>query len=148
MTPTTTTGTDPRAYTLPATVTSNIPHTARPTERGIFAAARGLLLETATLLDGHPTRLLVRDDRGTHADRQVTITIYATITLDPATTQPADTVLLTLTWTLGGHRTDRHGWTLTLDHRTGLDISHRHVASADGRLPLPADLALLAADAL
>src|SRR5215207_9163773 len=104
MTLTTTSGTDPRAYRLPAGVTSNIPHTARPTERGIFAAARGLLLDTATLLDGQPTRLLVRDDRGTHADRQVTITIYATITLDRPG-QPDATVLLTLTWTLGGRRT-------------------------------------------
>ena len=131
MTPTTASDTDPRAYTLPATVTSNIPRTARAGERGIFAAARGLLLETATLLHGHPTRLLVRDDRGTHADRQVTITAYATITLH-GPKQPAATVLLTLTWTLGGHRTDRHGWTLTLDHRTGQHVTHRHIASADG----------------
>jgi hypothetical protein len=147
MTLTTATTTDPRAYTLPTTVTSNIPHTGRPTERGIFAAARGLLLETATLLDGQPTRLLVCDDRGTHADGQVTVTIYATITL-PAPGQAA-TVLLTLTWTLGGHRTDRHGWTLTLDHHTpGHPATHRHIASADGPLPTPADLALHAAEAL
>ncbi len=143
------TRTDPRSYALPAGVTSNIPATPGPRERGVFAAARGLLLEAATLLGGQPSRLHVTDNRGTFADGHVDITIYATITLHPGQPgQPAGKVLLTLTWGLGGTRPDRISWTLTLDRYTGHQlIDHRHLGSADTRLPAPADLALLIPDA-
>jgi hypothetical protein len=149
-TPTTAAGTDPRSYVLPAAVTSNIPATPGPEERGIFAAARGLLLEAATLLGGRPTRLHLQDNRGTYADGHVDITVYATITLpsDPHQPgRPAGAVLLTLTWGIGGSRQDRSSWTLTLDRRTGGQVEHRHLGSADTRLPAPADLALLIPDA-
>lgn len=134
---------------LPPTVTSNIPATPGPRERGIFAATRGLLLEAATLLSGEPTRLHQQDNRGTFADGHVDITVYATIALpgdQPG--RPAGTVLLTLTWGLGGTRPDRTSWTLHLDRYTGRElVEHRHLGSADTRLPAPADLALLLADA-
>jgi hypothetical protein len=51
----TTTGTEPRTYVLPAGVTSNIPAHPGPAERGIFAAASGLLLETATACTATPS---------------------------------------------------------------------------------------------
>lgn len=135
--------TDPRSYVLPPGVTSNIPATCGPRERGIFAAARGLLLEAATLLDGQPTRLHLQDNRGTFADGHVDITIHATITLTEQ-----DKVLLTCVWGIGGTRTDRNNWVLTMDRYTGTQlVSHRHLGSADTRLPTPADLALLIPDA-
>ena len=137
--------TDPRSHVLPAGVTSNIPATPGPRERGVFAAARGLLLEAATLLGGQPTRLHMTDNRGTFADGHVDITIYATITLPGGPQQPVRKVLLTLIWGLGGGRT---GWTLTMDRYTGRQlVDHRHLGSADTRLPAPADLALLIPDA-
>ena len=142
------TRTDPRSYVLPAAVTSNIPATPGPRERGVFAAARGLLLEAATLLGGQPTRLHLTDNRGTFADGHVDITIYATITHPAGPQQAARKVLLTLTWGLGGTRPDRTSWTLTLDRYTGHQpVEHRHLGSADTRLPAPADLALLIPDA-
>jgi hypothetical protein len=136
-------GTDPRSYVLPATVTSNIPAHPGPTERGIFAAARGLLLETTTALHGDPIRLHMLDNRGTNPDRHVDITLYATLAIDPA-----DRLVLTLHWAIGGPEAVR-GWTLTAD-RTDPDsvTTHLHVASADGRLPAPADLAARVAAAL
>ena len=139
-------GTDPRSYVLPATVTSNIPAAPGPHERGVFAAARGLLLEAATALGGHPTRLHMQDNRGTYADGHVEITIYATITRTPQPDQPDPvTKLLTLTWGLGGGRTT---WTLTADRYTGPQgrrlLNHQHLGSADSQLPAPADLARLA----
>jgi hypothetical protein len=147
-TPTPARGTDLRSYVLPAAVTSNIPATPGPEERGIFAAARGLLLEAATLLGGRPTRLHLQDNRGTYADGHVDITVYATITLPTdRPDRPAGTVLLTLNWGIGGTRQNRSSWTLTLDRRTGGQVEHRHLGSADTRLPAPADLALLIPDA-
>lgn len=135
-TTTATPGTDPRTYILPATVTSNIPAHPGPAERGIFAAARGLLLETATALHGDPIRLHMLDNRGTNPDRHVDITLYATLDIDPA-----DRLVLTLHWAIGGPTAAR-GWTLTSDHHTpDRDTLHRHIASADGPLPAPADLA-------
>ena len=136
-------GTDPRHYVLPATVTSNIPAHPGPAERGIFAAARGLLLETAATLYGDPIRLHMTDNRGTNPDRHVDITLYATLAIDPA-----DRLVLTLHWAIGGPAAAR-GWTLTAD-RTDPDsrTTHLHVASADGRLPAPADLAARVASAL
>jgi hypothetical protein len=137
--------TDPRSYVLPATVTSNIPATPGPRERGIFAAARGLLLEAATLLGGQPTRLHLQDNRGTFADGHVDLTIYATIT---PRDYEQDKVLLTLVWGIGGTRTDRSSWVLTMDRYTGSKLAeHRHLGSAETRLPAPADLALLIPDA-
>ena len=138
-TPTTASGTDPRSYVLPAGVTSNIPTTCGPRERGVFAAARGLLLEAATLLDGRPVRLHLQDNRGTFADGHVEVTVYAAVEV------PTGKVLLTLVWGLGAGRT---AWVLTEDHYAGRELTgHRHLGSADGRLPAPADLALLIADA-
>jgi hypothetical protein len=129
-------GTDPRTYVLPPAVTSNIPAHPGPAERGIFAAARGLLLETATALHGDPLRLHMTDNRGTNPDRHVDITLYATLAIDPA-----DKLVLTLHWAIGGPEAVR-GWTLTAD-RTDPDsrTTHRHIASADGPLPAPTDLA-------
>ena len=141
-TPTVTSVTDPRSYVLPAGVTSNIPATCGPRERGIFAAARGLLVEAATLLDGRPTRLHLQDNRGTFADGHVDITIYATIEGEQGK------VLLTLVWGIGGARRDRSNWVLTMDRYTGTTlVEHRHLGSAETRLPAPADLALLIPDA-
>jgi hypothetical protein len=83
------------------------------------------------------------DNRGTNPDRHVDITLYATLAIDPA-----DKLVLTLHWAIGGPETVR-GWSLTAD-RTDPDsvITHRHVASADGPLPAPADLAARVAAAL
>ena len=149
----TATHTDPGSYVLPPTVTSNIPAAAGPRERGIFANARGLLLESATLLGGRPVRLHLQDNRGTYVDGQVTLTAYATIALDPApgTVAPVGRVLLTLTWDLGGRRAERRGWALTMDRyrdaEGGRPVDTRHVGSADGKLPHPEELALLVAEA-
>jgi hypothetical protein len=133
---------------LPATVTSNIPAATGPSERGVFAAARGLLLEAADLLGGRPARLHLQDNRGTFSDGHVDITVYATAELDPTDGQPARRALLTLLWGLGGSRPERNGWTLTMDRYAGHElIDHRHLGSADGRLPAPPELALLIADA-
>jgi hypothetical protein len=139
----TTTSTDNRRYVLPATVVSNIPAIPGPRERGIFAAARGLLVETATALHGDPIRLHMQDNRGTNPDRHVDITLYATLAIDPA-----DKLLLTLHWAIGGPAAVR-GWTLTAD-RTDPDsvTTQVHIASADGPLPAPADLARRVAAAL
>lgn len=149
----TATHTDPSAYVLPATLTSNIPAGAGPGERGVFANARGLLLETAALLGGRPTRLHLKDNRGTYVDGQVTLTSYATIALDPpaGSDTPVRRILLTLTWDLGGTRPERRGWALRMDRyrdaEGGRPVDTRHVGSADGTLPHPEDLALLVAQA-
>ena len=136
--------TDPRSYVLPAGVTSNIPAAPGPRERGIFAAARGLLLRSRHPLDGQPTRLHLQDNRGTFADGHVDITIHATITFEGE----QDKVLLTLVWGIGGTRIDRFSWVLTMDRYAGCElVEHRHLGSADTRLPAPADLALLIPDA-
>jgi hypothetical protein len=138
----TTTSTDSRRYVLPATVASNIPGTPGPAERGIFAAARGLLLETAAALHGDPKRLHMLDNRGTNPDGHVDITLYATLHIDPA-----DKLVLTMHWAIGGPEAVR-GWTLTADRTDPDRVTPLHVASADGRLPAPAELARRVAAAL
>ena len=60
MTTLATTSSNPRTYALPAGVTSNIRAYPGSAKRGILAAARGLLFETATAYDGlslHPDRV-------------------------------------------------------------------------------------------